>query len=143
MKSLKKYSHFFSTFILGIATISDISFSQQSNFTLYEQNIFGSDAKIRMVPVNGGRFTLGSPKNEKGRNKDEGPVHDVLVDDFWMAEIEVTWDLYELFLSQSFGDSFREGYRALITVKRQISFRSGIRLKCRSFCTTGEIEVSV
>ena len=97
MKSLKKYSRFFSTFILGIATISDISFSQQSNFTLYEQNIFGSDAKIRMVPVNGGRFTLGSPKNEKGRNKDEGPAHDVLVDDFWMAEIEVTWDLYELF----------------------------------------------
>jgi len=101
VKSLKKYSHFFSTFILGIATISDISFSQQSNFTLYEQNIFGSDAKIRMVPVNGGRFTLGSPKNEKGRNKDEGPVHDVLVDDFWMAEIEVTWDLYELFLNRT------------------------------------------
>ena len=63
-----------------------------------EQNILGSDNKIRMVPINGGKFTLGSLKTERGRNKDEGPAHNIFVDDFWMAEIEVTWDLYELFL---------------------------------------------
>lgn len=100
MKFLKKYSQVFSVFILGIAIVSETSFSQKSNFILYEQNILGSDNKIKMVPVNGGEFTLGSLKTERGRNKDEGPAYNVLVDDFWMAEIEVTWDLYELFLNR-------------------------------------------
>ena len=60
MKFLKKYSQVFSVFILGIAIVSETSFSQKSNFILYEQNILGSDNKIKMVPVNGGEFTLGS-----------------------------------------------------------------------------------
>ena len=104
MKFLKKYSQIFSSLILGLATASENSFSQNSNFILYEQNIVGSDNKIRMVPINGGKFTLGSLKTERGRNKDEGPAHNIFVDDFWMAEIEVTWDVYELFLNRTSDD---------------------------------------
>ena len=101
MKFLKKYSQIFSSLILGLAIASENSFSQNSNFILYEQNIVGSDNKIRMVPINGGKFTLGSLKTERGRNKDEGPAHNIFIDDFWMAEIEVTWDVYELFLNRT------------------------------------------
>ena len=104
MKFLKKYSQIFSSLILGLAIASENSFSQNSNFILYEQNIVGSDNKIRMVPINGGKFTLGSLKTERGRNKDEGPAHNIFVDDFWMAEIEVTWDVYELFLNRTSDD---------------------------------------
>ena len=82
MKFLKKYSQIFSSLILGLAIASENSFSQNSNFILYEQNIIGSDNKIRMVPINGGKFTLGSLKTERGRNKDEGPAHNIFVDDF-------------------------------------------------------------
>ena len=54
-----------------------------------------------MIPIAGGVFTMGSSKNEKKRKRDEGPITDVFVDGFWISEIEVTWDVYELFLNRS------------------------------------------
>ena len=53
-----------------------------------------------MIPIAGGVFTMGSSKNEKKRKRDEGPITDVFVDGFWISEIEVTWDVYELFLNR-------------------------------------------
>ena len=50
-----------------------------------------------MIPIAGGVFTMGSSKNEKKRKRDEGPITNVFVDGFWISEIEVTWDVYELF----------------------------------------------
>ena len=41
---------------------------------------------------------MGSPKDEIGRRKDEGPVHAVLLGDFWISTMEIPWDLYELFV---------------------------------------------
>ena len=41
---------------------------------------------------------MGSPKDEIGRRKDEGPVHTVLLADFWISTMEIPWDLYELFV---------------------------------------------
>jgi formylglycine-generating enzyme required for sulfatase activity len=43
---------------------------------------------------------MGSPKSEKGHFGDEGPQHQVAVDDFWMGQFEITWDLYNLFVSR-------------------------------------------
>ena len=43
---------------------------------------------------------MGSPRNEKGHFGDEGPQHQVAVDDFWMGQFEITWDLYNLFVSR-------------------------------------------
>ena len=42
------------------------------------------------VRVPGGCFQMGSPDGEKGRDTDEGPVHEVCVDGFWMGKTEVT-----------------------------------------------------
>ena len=62
------------------------SFSR--SFLTYEQDIPGSKLSIPMVLIKGGEFKMGSPKSEKGRNEDEGPIHPVMVDDFWMSNLE-------------------------------------------------------
>ena len=61
----------------------------------YDQLIPGSTVKFNMVAVPGGKFNMGSPEAEKGRNKDEGPVHEVQVGAFWIGKFEVTWDEYD------------------------------------------------
>ena len=53
-----------------------------------------------MVYVKGGTFLMGSSKSEKGHFGDEGPQHEVTIDDFWMGKYEVTWDLYNLFVTR-------------------------------------------
>jgi len=42
------------------------------------------------VWVPGGCFLMGSPQKEAGRDVDEGPVHEVCLDGFWMGKTEVT-----------------------------------------------------
>ena len=51
-----------------------------------------------MIPIPGGTFEMGSPSKERGRKKDEGPVHEVTVRPFWMSKTEVTWAEYSRFL---------------------------------------------
>ncbi len=45
---------------------------------------------IRLVLVPGGTFLMGSPADEAGRDKDEGPQRPVHVSSFWMSETEIT-----------------------------------------------------
>ena len=65
----------------------------------YAELIEHTDAKIEMVPIRGGRFIMGSPESEKGRYPDEGPQHEVEILPFWMARCEITWDAYEVWMS--------------------------------------------
>lgn len=51
-----------------------------------------------MIAITGGSFQMGSPKKEAGRADSEGPTKEVTVDDFWIGEMEITWDQFELFL---------------------------------------------
>jgi formylglycine-generating enzyme required for sulfatase activity len=44
-------------------------------------------AFVRIPP---GCFMMGSPDTESGRGSDEGPVHEVCLDGFWMGKYEVT-----------------------------------------------------
>lgn len=66
----------------------------------YIEQIRGNDFKLPMVLIPGGTFIMGSPKSEAGHFGDEGPQHQVTVDDFWMGQYEITWDLYNLFVSR-------------------------------------------
>ncbi len=61
----------------------------------YTELVSGTDLKFDMVPIPGGKFTLGSPDTEEGRGEDEGPQVEVEIAPFWMAAHETTWDLYE------------------------------------------------
>ncbi|HEY6082872.1 MAG TPA: SUMF1/EgtB/PvdO family nonheme iron enzyme [Chitinophagaceae bacterium] len=67
----------------------------------YVQAIPGSAVSFKMLPVPGGEFLMGSPEQEKGRRKDEGPRVKVKLDPFWMEEHEVTYDEYILFQDES------------------------------------------
>ena len=66
----------------------------------YSAPIADTDVKFHMVPIPGGKFTMGSPDGEAKRNDDEGPQHEVEIAPFWMGKYEVTWDEYEVFMFQ-------------------------------------------
>lgn len=52
---------------------------------------------MEFVWIPGGCFKMGSPSNEPGRDADEGPVHEVCLDGFWMGKTEVTNGHYRKF----------------------------------------------
>ena len=62
----------------------------------YTELLSGTDVTFDMMPIPGGTFLRGSPDDEAGRNKDEGPQHRVRVEPFWMGKHEVTWDAYDI-----------------------------------------------
>ena len=88
------------SFFLAILSFC-FSFAQDE-FIEYNQYILDNNLNLEMRPIVGGQFLMGSPLNENNRLADEGPVHKVEVDSFWMAKYETTWDLYNLFTSRSF-----------------------------------------
>lgn len=90
-------TRFYVTFLLGGLLGQVMTTQAQQAFTQYEQQIPGTTVSFKMVPIKGGAFTLGSPDNEKGRNKDEGPAKKVTVGDFWMGATEVTFDEYDIY----------------------------------------------
>jgi len=67
---------------------------------------------------------MGSPLYEKNRLADEGPVHRVEVDSFWMAKYETTWDLYNLFMSRNL-DEFQPTFNSENEVNIDIDAVSG------------------
>jgi formylglycine-generating enzyme required for sulfatase activity len=66
----------------------------------YTETIPGTRVRFDMVPIPGGRFTIGSPANEAGRGVDEGPRREVVIEPFWLGKCEVTWDEYALWAEQ-------------------------------------------
>ena len=50
----------------------------------------GNGQQLEMVLIPGGRFTMGSPDDEEGREDNEGPQHDVTVPTFFMGRYPVT-----------------------------------------------------
>jgi formylglycine-generating enzyme required for sulfatase activity len=72
-----------------------------TSFKAYEQSISGSTLKFKMVPINGGSFTMGSPDNEAGRDADEGPQKKFTISPFWMGAFEVTHDEFDIFFKDA------------------------------------------
>jgi formylglycine-generating enzyme len=68
-------------------------------FENFTEMIPGTTVSFDMIAVSGGTFNMGSPQGEPYRRQDEGPVREVLVNDFYMAEIEVTWNEYLAFFN--------------------------------------------
>lgn len=68
---------------------------------VYTQNIPGTEVAFTMISIPSGSFLMGSPVTEDGHQPDEAPQHEVHIDSLWVGEIEVTWDLFELFLAEN------------------------------------------
>ena len=67
----------------------------------YEEKIPDTTVTFKMQPIPAGTFLLGSPPTEKNRQPDEGPQIRVALPAFWIAQHEVTWSEYEIFMFAS------------------------------------------
>jgi sulfatase modifying factor 1 len=76
-----------------------------SSAVVWRESVTG----IEFVWVHGGCFEMGSPPSERGRFSDEGPVHEVCVDGFWIGKHEVTNGQYRRFTAQHDSTSY-QGY---------------------------------
>jgi len=83
-------------FIFSIGfLINTVNISSQE-FKDYTQEINEESISIALVAVEGGNFKMGN-KNAT-QNSEEKPLHDVVVDDFWMGKYEITWNQYDTFV---------------------------------------------
>ncbi len=73
-------------------------------FKNFIEYIPSSTVSFNMKAIPGGKFKIGSPNDEVYRKEDEGPVKEVEISPFFMAEIEVTWNEYMAFYSQTSGE---------------------------------------
>lgn len=73
-------------------------------FENFTETIPGTAASINMIAVPGGEFTMGSPSDEPFRKENEGPQRKVKVSPFFMGEVEVTWDQFWAFYSETMSE---------------------------------------
>ncbi len=81
-------------------------------FERFTEFIPTTSIQFDMLPIPGGHFQMGSPPKETGRSDNEGPLRTVELSPFFMAETEVTWDMYMAFFREtaSEGRSERSTY---------------------------------
>ena len=102
------------TFLKDPAPLADSEAKTEAEMKPYSEKIPGSTQTFKMIPIKGGKFKMGSPANEEGRNKDEGPQIEVEVQPFWMEEHETTWQefkqfaLYEVRLNRKESDTLTD-----------------------------------
>lgn len=81
-----------------------ISAAQVDEFADYVETVPGTAASISMIAVPGGEFIIGSPEDEPFRRRDEGPQKRVRISPFFMGEVEVTWNQYWAFYSETMSE---------------------------------------
>ncbi len=100
--------------------VTDSEASTPSAMKKYTELVEHTDAKFEMTPIPGGKFLMGSPETEVGREADEGPQHEVEVSPFWMSTFEVTWDVYDVWASD-LDVMIREAKALKITKRDELS----------------------
>ena len=88
-------------FLLPLAALiaaggQNIPSSKPPSTRSYTEKI-NDDVSFEMLPIPGGTYLMGSPAGEKGASANEGPQHPVSVKPFWMAQVRVTWDEYDIY----------------------------------------------
>lgn len=77
--------------------LTDMQKGASQDFSSYDQKVPGSDMVIKMMPVKGGTFRMGSEGADKLSRPDEKPATDVTVSSFWMGAYEITHDIFDVF----------------------------------------------
>ena len=96
---LKEFSSILILAIL-ISCLSTNILLAQGQEKNYVQKISGTEKNINMVFIKEGTFMMGSDQKDWGHKSNEAPAHQVRISPFWMSEVEITWDLYNLFVSR-------------------------------------------
>lgn len=75
---------------IGCGTKYPLQFAPTNPTDGFPFSYIDKDAGIEFMLLKSGNFTMGSPENEEGRDKDEGPQHTVNIDSFYLGKYEVT-----------------------------------------------------
>jgi formylglycine-generating enzyme required for sulfatase activity len=67
----------------------------------YQTTGLDNEVRLEMVYIPGGRFLMGSPDDEKGRNDDEGPQHTVTIAPFYMSKYPITQSQYQAVMGEN------------------------------------------
>ena len=87
--------------------------AQDDNFENYNQLISDIDYNIEMIAIEGGIFKMG--KDDSGDH--ETSSRNIKISPFWMAKYEITWDIFNLFLSREIDSlQVRKSYKHEINV---------------------------
>ncbi len=104
------YKHAALTGVPGLnATSKDTSLlykkpAELNSFADFRETVPGTTVAFNMKAIPGGSFVMGSPDNEAFRNADEGPVRNITLSPFYMAEIEVSWDQFWAFYAETMSE---------------------------------------
>lgn len=88
----------------GLPDTTYLEPSQVEGFVNYTETIPLSAVSFDMVAIPGGTFTMGATEEDRFAEPDEIPAREVMVDSFFMAEVEVTWNEYMTWYSQTAGE---------------------------------------
>lgn len=94
-------------------------------FENFTELIPNSTINFDMIAIPEGIFEIGSPKSEKLRNEDEGPVRKVKIRRFFMGKIEVSWNEYLAFFKQTGSEGKSETSTTSSTTKGKIDGITG------------------
>lgn len=75
--------------------------TELSGFEDYIERIPLSAVSFAMKAIPGGTFTMGAVEGDKYAQADESPAREVTLDPFFMGEIEVSWDEFLTWYSQT------------------------------------------
>lgn len=75
-----------------------------TEFADFSEQIPGTPLSFKMVAIPSGTYKMGSPDDEPFRKEDEGPIRQVTVSKFFMAEVQTTWDLYWSFYAHTMSE---------------------------------------
>ena len=75
-----------------------------AEFADFVERIPGTGVSFAMKAIPAGSFTMGSPESEPFHAENEFPQREESVGRFFMAETEVTWEMYWAFLSETMSE---------------------------------------
>jgi formylglycine-generating enzyme required for sulfatase activity len=83
----------------GLQLVTDLAATRVESTLILD---LGNNVTMKLVLIPAGKFLMGSPEDEKGRENNEGPQHEVTISKpFYMGIYEVTQEQYEQIMGRN------------------------------------------
>jgi len=89
---------------LVVSMAASLAAAQDGSAKKYTETVTtktGEKISFEMVLIPAGNFQMGSPADEAGRKDDEGPQHEVRVDNFYLCTTETTIELFMAYYQET------------------------------------------